>query len=129
MKKIQVAIIGTGYIADYHARGLKALANVEITTAIDTRIEAAKKFASTYSIKNVGTDAMSIVARDDIDAVVLCIPNKYHAPYAKEFLINSKDVFLEKPMAMNAGEGKEIIDAASASNQLVMVGHMWRFDS
>ena len=36
MKKIQIAIIGTGYIADYHARGLKALAKVEITIAIDT---------------------------------------------------------------------------------------------
>ena len=46
MKKINIAIIGTGYIADYHARGLQAQANVEIVIAVDTRIEAAKKFAS-----------------------------------------------------------------------------------
>ena len=50
---------------------------------------------------------MSIVARDDIDAVLLGIPNKYHAPYAIEFLKNGKDVFLEKPMAMSSEEGKE----------------------
>ena len=129
MKKIKIAIIGTGYIADYHARGLQALAHVEIVIAVDTRIEAAKKFAASYNIKEVETDAMSIVDRDDIDAVVLGVPNKFHAPYALEFLKNGKDVFLEKPMAMNSTEGREIMKVSGESNQLVMVGHMWRFDT
>ncbi len=129
MRKIRIAVIGAGYIADYHARGLQELANVEIAIVVDTQIEAARKFASTYNIKEVGTDAMSIVGRDDIDAVVLGVPNKYHAPYAIEFLKNGKDVFLEKPMAMNSREGKEIMDVANATKQLVMVGHMWRFDT
>ena len=128
MRKIKIAVIGAGYIADYHARGLQALANVEIAIVVDTQIEAANKFAAKYSIKEVGTDAMSILHRDDIDAVVIGIPNKYHAPYAIEFLNNGKDVFLEKPMAMNSGEGKEIMEVATATKQLVMVGHMWRFD-
>ncbi len=129
MKKINIAVIGAGYIADYHARGLQALANVEIAIVVDTTMEAAQKFAAKYSIKEVGTDAMSIVDREDIDAVVIGIPNKYHAPYALEFLKNGKDVFLEKPMAMNSEEGKEIMEVASATKQLVMVGHMWRFDT
>ena len=128
MKKIKIAVIGAGYIADYHARGLQALPNVEIAIVIDTQSEAAEKFASKYSIKEVGSDAMSLLQRDDIDAVVLGVPNKYHAPYALEFLKNGKDVFLEKPMAMNSEEGKEIMDVASSTKQLVMVGHMWRFD-
>ena len=128
MKKIKIAIIGAGYIADYHARGLQALANVEIAIVVDTRIEAAQKFASRYSIKEVGNDAMNLTQRDDIDAVVLGVPNKYHAPYAVEFLKNGMDVFLEKPMAMNSEEGKEIMEVASSTKQLVMVGHMWRFD-
>ena len=129
MKKIKLQLSGAGYIADYHARGLQALANVEIAIAVDTQIEAAKKFASTYNIKEVVTDAMSIIDRDDIDAVVLGIPNKYHAPYALEFLKNGKDVFLEKPMAMNSAEGKKIMEVANQTKQLVMVGHMWRFDT
>ncbi len=77
MKKINIAIIGCGYIADYHARGLQELANVEIVIAVDIQIEAAKKFASSYNIKEVATDAMNIVHRDDIDAVILGVPNKY----------------------------------------------------
>lgn len=129
MKKTRIAIIGCGYIADYHARGLQALANVDLAIAVDTNMEAAKKFASSYHIKEVETDAMNIVHRDDIDAVILGVPNKYHAPYALEFLKNGKDVFLEKPMAMNSREGREIIKVSGETKQLVMVGHMWRFDS
>lgn len=129
MKSMKIAIIGCGYIADYHARGLQAQANVEIAMAVDTQLEAAKKFAASYNIKKVANDAMSILDRDDIDAIILGVPNKYHAPYALEFLKNGKDVFLEKPMAMNSREGKEIMEVANANKQLVMVGHMWRFDT
>ena len=109
MKKVKVAIIGTGYIADYHARGLQSLPEVEITISVDTRLETAREFAAKYNIKEVETDAMSIVDRKDLDAVIIGIPNKFHAPYAIEFLKNGKDVFLEKPMAMNSKEGNKII--------------------
>jgi predicted dehydrogenase len=129
MKKVKVAIIGTGFIADYHARGLQTLTDVEIAIAIDTQPESAKKFAAKYNINEVVSDAMSITGRDDIDAVIIGIPNKFHAPYALEFLNNRKDVFLEKPMAMNSREGNEIIETSKTTKQLVMVGHMWRFDT
>lgn len=129
MKNIRIAIIGCGYIADYHARGLQAQPGIEIAVAVDKEPEAAKKFAASYNIKEVETDAMSILHRDDIDGIVLGVPNKYHAPYAIEFMKNGKDVFLEKPMAMNSLEGREIIKVSGETRQLVMVGHMWRFDT
>jgi len=129
MQKIKVAIIGTGFIADYHARGLQALPDVEIIMAIDTRLESAEKFAAKYNIRETVSDAMSIAGRDDVDAVVLGIPNKFHSPYALEFLKNRKDVFLEKPMAISPGEGDQIIETSKSTGQLVMVGHMWRFDT
>jgi predicted dehydrogenase len=126
--KVRVAIIGTGYIGDYHARGLLATEGVEIVLAVDTNESSAGKFAERYGIKEVANDALSITGRDDIHAVVIGIPNAFHAPYALEFLKNGKDVFLEKPMAVNASEGREIKRASEASGKLVMVGHMWRFD-
>ena len=129
MSKIKIAIIGTGYIADYHARGLQSIPEVEIAFSVDTQLEAAEKFAARYNIKEVVTDPMSIVQREDLDAVVIGIPNKFHAPYALEFMKNGKDVFLEKPMAMNSAEGKELESAINSTNQLLMVGHMWRFDA
>lgn len=127
--KIKIALIGAGFISDYHARGLQTLANVKIVAVVSKNLENAKKFALKYHIKEALTDISSLVKRDDLDAVIISTPNQFHAPYAIAFLQNGKDVFLEKPMGMSGDEGKQIAEAANKYNQLVMVGHMWRFDA
>lgn len=129
MKKVNVALIGAGYIADYHARGLQVLPDVEIVAVIGLPMEAAREFADKYGIKDAATEVTGLVNRDDLDAVIIGTPNKFHAPYAIEFLKNGKEVFLEKPMAMNSDEGIQIAESAKTNNKLVMVGHMWRFDT
>jgi len=129
MKKVNVALIGAGYIADYHARGLQVLTDVEIVAVVGLPMEAAREFADKYGIKEAATEVTGLVDRDDLDAVIIGTPNKFHAPYAIEFLKNGKEVFLEKPMAMNSEEGIQIAESAKTNNKLVMVGHMWRFDT
>lgn len=129
MKTMKVALIGAGYIAHYHARGLQAIPGVELTAVAARTLESAKNFAKKYNIKEATSDALSLVESNDIDAVIISTPNKFHTPYAIEFLNNGKDVFLEKPMAMNAAEGFHIKEIAEANNRLLMVGHMWRFDT
>tara|TARA_R110002167_G_scaffold49412_39_gene144810 strand:+ start:2988 stop:4004 length:1017 start_codon:yes stop_codon:yes gene_type:complete len=127
--KTKIALIGAGYIADYHARGLLTIPDVEITAVVSKQLENAKKFALKYKIKDAYSNITSLLENSDFDAVVISTPNSFHAPYAIEFLKNGKDVFIEKPMAMNAKEGREINAAAIAYDQLVMIGHMWRFDT
>ncbi len=129
MNKVRIAIVGTGYIADYHVRGLLAQPEVEIT-AVAARTEASvARFCRKHGIDAFqSTDVASLSRRKDVDAVVISTPNKFHAPYALTFLEAGKDVFLEKPMAMNAGEGEEVARQAKENERIVMVGHMWRFD-
>jgi len=124
----RIALIGTGYIADYHARGLQKLSDVEIVCVVSLLEDQAKEFAARYGIKEIYKDYKEIVGRDDIDAVVIGIPNKFHAPYAIEFMQNGKDVFVEKPMAMDSEEVKIVEETAADNGRIVMVGHMWRFD-
>ena len=128
MKKVNVALIGAGYIADYHARGLQSQSDVEIVSVVGLPLEAAEEFAKKYEIKEATSSVEDLYKREDIDAVIIGTPNKFHAPFAIDFLNNGKDVFLEKPMAMNSEEGISVMDASEKNNQLVMVGHMWRFD-
>jgi len=128
MQNLRFALIGAGYIADYHARALRALPNVEIVAVVGLPIEAAREFADKYGIKETTTQVSELYGRDDIDAVIIGTPNKFHAPYSIDFLNQGKDVFIEKPMAMTAEEGQLIHTTAIANNRLVMVGHMWRFD-
>ncbi len=128
MQKINFALIGAGFIAEYHARGLQAQESVEIVAVCGLPQESARTFAEKYGVDFVTEDALSLVDRDDIDAVILALPNKFHAPYAIEFLKNGKDVFIEKPMAMNVRESELIAAVAEENHRIVMVGHMWRFD-
>ena len=128
MKEVRVALIGAGYIAHYHARALRELEGAEITVVCDRKEEIARKFAAEHQVAETCTVALELARRDDIDAVVLGVPNKYHADYAEVFLEFGNDVLIEKPMAMNAAQGKEIAAASQESDRLVMVGHMWRFD-
>jgi predicted dehydrogenase len=102
---------------------------VEIVAVAAVPLKTAQDFAAKYGIISATDDALSLAGRTDIDAVVIATPNKFHAPFAIEFLNNGKDVFLEKPMAMSAEEGLTVREAAEKNKQLVMVGHMWRFDT
>jgi len=129
MEKIKVAIIGAGYIAAYHTRGLQSIPGVEVSAVVAGSIKSARDFAAKFNIPEAYDQIDSLVERSDIQAVVIATPNKFHAPQAIEFLRNGKDVCLEKPMAMNYEEGLAIKEAAEANGCVVMVGHMWRFDT
>ena len=128
MNTIKIALIGAGYIADFHARGLQTIPNVEIVAVVAKKLKSAKDFASKYGIKESYNDIAIVLNNKAIDGVIIGTPNQLHAPYAIEFLKIGKDVFLEKPMGISAKEGREIASASKKFNQLVMVGHMWRFD-
>ena len=128
MGKIKVALIGAGYISDYHARGLRALPNVEIVAVVSKQLDNAKNFAGKYNIKEAYTTILDVVSDNTIDAAIISTPNVYHVPYAIRLLENGKDVFIEKPMAMNAKEGMQLAEVAEKYGRSVMVGHMWRFD-
>ncbi|MCB0732024.1 MAG: Gfo/Idh/MocA family oxidoreductase [Ignavibacteriae bacterium] len=128
MKKIKIVLIGAGFIADYHARALQLLPEVEIAGVVGLPIEAVKGFANKYNIHNVSTDYKDFLKNKEIDAVIISTPNKFHAPIAIDFLKEGIDVFLEKPMAVNPKEGEKITRDAKENNRIVMIGHMWRFD-
>lgn len=129
MEKIKVALVGAGYIANYHARGLQSIPGVEIAAVVAGSLQAAQDFATKYNIDGAFDSIDPVVKRTDITAVVIATPNKFHAPYAIEFLKNGKDVFMEKPMAMSYEEGLTVKETAEANGRVVMVGHMWRFDT
>jgi predicted dehydrogenase len=129
MNTIGIALIGSGYIAHYHARGLRELPDVELRALCSLDGEAAEQFAEKYGIEEVTDQIGGLTTRKDIHAVIISTPNKFHAPYAIEFMKNGKDVFVEKPMAVFALQGSEMVECSRRTGQILMVGHMWRFDT
>ncbi len=128
MKTIKIAMIGTGYIADYHANGILSIPGAEIVAVVSRQLDHAQAFAAKYGIPAAFDTIDPVTGDPSIDAAVIATPNFLHAPYAIAFLQADKDVFLEKPMAMDGREGKMLSNVAQDTGRHVMVGHMWRFD-
>jgi predicted dehydrogenase len=129
METIGIALIGSGYIAHYHARGLQEQAGVRIQALCSLDGPDAQVFADKYGIPEVTDIIQGLLGRTDIQAVIICTPNSFHAPYALDFMKHGQDVFVEKPMAVNAVQGQEMGRCARDRQRVLMVGHMWRFDT
>ena len=124
---VRVAIVGTGYIADYHARAVKNTEGAELAGALGIKVEDAEEFC----LRHGGTSYASreaLAADPEVDAVVIATPNNLHLPLGKYFLETRKHLLIEKPMAMNAGEAARLRQTARRNDLRLMVGHMWRFD-
>lgn len=67
-------------------------------------------------------DYLEILARPDVDAVIVATPDHWHRKIAVDAMKAGKDVYLEKPMVQNLDEGKVLIDAARATNRILQVG-------
>lgn len=115
----KVGVIGAGGMVSYHLDGFKA-AHAEITAIADLNVEAAQKVADEYDISSVYGDIEELLADDNVDAVTIIVPNKFHAPLAVQAMKAGKHVFCEKPPALNAKEVEELIEVSNSTGKLLM---------
>ncbi|MCL2330122.1 MAG: Gfo/Idh/MocA family oxidoreductase [Phycisphaerae bacterium] len=138
-ERLTVGIIGAGKMAhEYHFSELLKFPDVQIVAVCDVdtnRREAAKKrVEDTYASKNKagfkGCDAINdfrdLIARKDIDAVLIATPDHWHAIPLIEACKAGKDVYCEKPLTLTIAEAKLCIDAARKFNRVVQAGSQQR---
>ncbi|MDQ0112690.1 Gfo/Idh/MocA family protein [Paenibacillus harenae] len=128
--KIRIGIIGAGNIGRVHAAEFSNLADqCEITAITDAYLPLAQERAKEFGITNVAVSPEELIARSDVDAVIVGVPNQFHAPLAIQALAAGKHVLLEKPMGINSDAARQILKASQASDKVVMVGHQMRWES
>ena len=124
--KVRVGIVGCGSIARYrHASELAKNPNAEIVVFTDRVPSRAEECAAKYGGTTVPTWE-ELVARPDIDAVVVCTANAYHAPISIAASNAGKHVLCEKPMATSDAEARAMIEAARKAGKFLMIGHNQR---
>mgnify|MGYP001158006907 FL=1 len=131
-EKVRIGIIGAGGIAHVHINTFKELAEeVEIAAITDVNIALANDAAKTFQIPKVYDTTDLLLDDDQLDAVILCVPNRFHAPLAIKALHSGKHVLLEKPMGINGEAAKDIVRAQKETGKVLMVAHQmrWRWQS
>lgn len=111
MKKIQAAIVGTGFIGPAHLEALRRLPNIEVTALCEVNLELAKEKAVQLGIPKAYTFEEMLLDKE-IDSVHICTPNFLHFPQAKAALLAGKHVICEKPLATKIEEAEELVTLA-----------------
>jgi len=128
LDKIRVGVIGCGGIAKRsHIPNLVSQPDVEVVAICDVYNEVCEVVAEEHKIPHVFTDYNDLLAMDEIDAVDICTPNFAHKDPAIAALQAGKHVLVEKPIARNATEGQEMVDAARKSGKKFMVAQCCRW--
>ena len=127
-KKVKIAVIGVGGISEAHIHGYKQLPNVELYAFCDINEKTLKLKGERHGVTRLYTDEATMLKElPEIDAVSVCTWNAAHAPCSIMALNAGKHVLCEKPMAMNAQEAQEMLDAAKKNGKVLMIGFVRRF--
>ena len=116
MSKVRVGIIGAGQISQSCCKAAASHDRAEVVAAFDPN-----------GIKRTAGSVEELVADDGVDAIYVAVPNKFHAPYAKQALEGGKHVILDKPFALNLQEAQGVADAAEKAGKLFMLGMNQRY--
>jgi myo-inositol 2-dehydrogenase/D-chiro-inositol 1-dehydrogenase len=124
--EVRVALVGAGRIGQVHAAAYRSLARGRLVACTDPNAEAARSTADRYGLEVVGSFE-DVLARDDVDAVLLATPNWLHAQMTVDALAAGKHVFCQKPMALTLADADRVVVAADASDRVLQYGFMLRF--
>ena len=125
---MRIAVAGAGAFGEKHLDGLTNIDGVEVTSLVGRRLEPTQAVADKYGIGHATTVLSETLARDDVDAVILCTPTQMHADQALQCLSAGKHVQVEIPLADSLADA-EAVDARQRETGLIaMVGHTRRFN-
>ncbi|WP_214650981.1 Gfo/Idh/MocA family protein [Brachybacterium halotolerans] len=116
-------VIGTGIAAKF-VRGIAARTQQKVVAVAARDAEKTRDFAAEHAIPTVHPDVDALLEDDDVDVVYIATPHPLHREQALAAIAAGKHVLIEKPIAMSAGEAREILDAGRAAGVLVTEA-MW----
>ncbi|NQU43951.1 Gfo/Idh/MocA family oxidoreductase [bacterium] len=111
---------GKNLVRNFHALGaLRAICDEDLTREAAVREQ--------YPGVGFTTDYEEVLHDPEIQAVVLATPAALHHAMARAALEAGKDVFVEKPLALNVSQGSELVQKATSAARILMVGHILRY--
>jgi len=125
MQKLKVAVVGAGYLGEFHAQKYSFLKSANLVAVVDTDKERCNAIAQKMSTQALHhyTDLVG-----KVDAVSIVTPTTTHYAIGKFFLENNIHVLMEKPITTTVLEAEELIEIAKRNKLVLQVGYLERFN-
>lgn len=123
---VRVGVVGVGYLGRFHALIYAGLDGVELVGVADTDQARAETVAAEAGCAAFTSPAALI---GQVDAVSIVVPTSVHLAVARPYLEAGVHMLLEKPVAPDMAQGREILRLAEASGALLQIGHLERFNA
>lgn len=127
MRGIGIALVGAGFIADYHLAGLAGVDGAQTRLVVSRSRDGAARVAARHGVPEASDDFAAALARDDIGALVIATPDDTHEALTREALRAGRAVLLQKPMAPDAAACRRLIALAESAGVDLQVSWMHRY--
>lgn len=125
MSDLGVMVVGVGALGRHHARIISGLPGVSLAAVADPREEIGRPIAEQFGTQWVA-DYRELL--DEVDAASIVVPTTLHYQVASDFLRKRLPVLVEKPLAGNVEEARQLVELADLNNTVLQVGHIERFN-
>lgn len=127
--EINVGVVGCGYWGPNLLRNFRSLQDCHAKVICDLDIKRLNHMKSLHPDIELCTRFEDLVARKDIDALVIATAGHTHYSMAKQSLTAGKHTFIEKPMATSTAECDELVELAAEKGLTLMVGHTFLYSA
>jgi predicted dehydrogenase len=124
---VNIGVIGLGWPGQRHLEGYAKVPFVRVAAICDVSEALLASTQATFGIQDTYRDYHELLARPDIDAVSVCLPNWLHAPVSIDAIQAGKHVLCEKPLANTLAEAERLAAAVHASDRIFMLALNNRF--
>ena len=123
--RIAVGVVGVGYVGKFHAEKYASSGKALLVGVADIEPSRAREVS-----KRLGTESLAdyrdLMGR--VQCVSIAVPTRMHHAVARDFLNAGVDVLVEKPLAADLAEARELVELAGTRNSILQVGHLERFN-
>ncbi|MFO0960275.1 MAG: Gfo/Idh/MocA family oxidoreductase [Isosphaeraceae bacterium] len=125
---VRIAIVGAGAVSDYHhVPGIRLDPRASLAAVCDTDPALLERRKAEWGLDRATTDPLEICRDPNVDALIIATPNFTHREIAVEAAKHGKHVMCEKPLGLNAGEVREMYEAARDNQVVHMTAFTYRF--
>ena len=125
----RIAVIGTGWWSTTaHIPALQANPNADLVALADIRADAVAKAARHFGVERTYTDVHEMLAREQLDGVVIAVWHAAHYEAARPCLEQGLHVVLEKPMTLFAAHARHLTELSRARGCQLIIGYPWNYN-